>query len=62
MMENHYYIICKKLEENGFEMKPRSNTEVMEMLVAGEENRYVRKLVNLISRFISNFKVKWIYG
>lgn len=38
-------------------MKPRSNTEVMEMLVAGEENRYVRKLVNLISRFISNFKV-----
>ena len=27
------------------------------MLVAGEENRYVRKLVNLICRFISNFKV-----
>ena len=51
------YHLQKKLEENGFEMKPRSNTEVMEMLVAGEENRYVRKLVNLISRFISNFKV-----
>lgn len=47
----------KKLEENGFEMRPRSNTEVMEMLVAGEENRYVRKLINLICRFISNFKV-----
>ena len=29
----------------------------MEMLVAGEENRYVRKLINLICRFISNFKV-----
>ena len=27
------------------------------MLVAGEENRYVRKLINLICRFISNFKV-----
>ncbi|WP_321024131.1 UvrD-helicase domain-containing protein [Eisenbergiella porci] len=47
----------EKLEENGFEIKPRSNTEVMEMLVAGEENRYVRKLINLICRFISNFKV-----
>ena len=27
------------------------------MLVAGEENRYVRKLINLLCRFISNFKV-----
>jgi len=47
----------EKLEENGFEMKPRSNREVIEILVAGEENRYVRKLINLICRFISNFKV-----
>lgn len=47
----------EKLEENGFEINPRSNTEVMEKLVAGEENRYIRKLVNLICRFISNFKV-----
>lgn len=47
----------EKLEANGFELKPRSNKEVMEMLVAGEENRYVRKLINLICRFISNFKV-----
>lgn len=45
------------LENNGFELKQRSNKEVMEMLVAGEENRYVRKLINLICRFISNFKV-----
>ena len=29
----------------------------MEILVAGEENRYIRKLLNLICRFISNFKV-----
>ena len=45
------------LEAKGFELKPRSNKEVMEMLVAGEENRYIRKLTNLICRFISNFKV-----
>lgn len=47
----------EELEKKGFELKPRSNKEVMEMLVAGEENRYTRKLVNLICRFISNFKV-----
>lgn len=46
-----------ELEKKGFELHPRSNKEVMEKLVAGEENRYVRKLVSLISRFISNFKV-----
>ena len=45
------------LEKNGFELKPRSNKEVMEILVAGEENRYIRKLLTLICRFISNFKV-----
>ena len=47
----------EKLEENGFVLKPRSNKEVMEMLVAGEENRYIRRLIYLIVRFISNFKV-----
>lgn len=46
-----------KLEEKGFILNPRSNKEVMEMLVTGEENRYIRKLINLICRFISNFKV-----
>lgn len=45
------------LEAKGFILQPRSNKEVMEMLVAGEENRYIRKLINLICRFISNFKV-----
>lgn len=45
------------LEKNGFILKPRSNKEIMEILVAGEENRYIRKLLNLICRFISNFKV-----
>lgn len=47
----------EQLENIGFEMQPRSNKEVMEMLVTGEENRYIRKLINLICRFISNFKV-----
>lgn len=45
------------LEAKGFEIRPRSNKEIMEMLVAGEENRYIRKLINLVCRFISNFKV-----
>ena len=46
-----------ELEKKGFELRPKSNKEVMEMLVAGEENRYVRKLISLFCRFISNFKV-----
>lgn len=46
----------EKLEDAGFELTPRSNKEVMEMLVTSEENRYIRKLVALICRFITNFK------
>ncbi len=46
----------EELESNGFVLIPRSNKEVMEKLVASEENRYIRKLVNLICRFITNFK------
>ena len=44
------------LEACGFDLTPRSNREVMEKLVTSEENRYIRKLVNLICRFIGNFK------
>ncbi len=46
----------EELENNGFELHHRSNKEVMEKLVSTEENRYIRKLVNLICRFITNFK------
>lgn len=46
----------EKLEIAGFELKPRSNKEIMDKLIASEESRYVRKLVNLICRFITNFK------
>ena len=45
------------LERNGFELKPRSDQEIMKKLVQGEENRYIRRLVALLCRFISNFKV-----
>lgn len=46
----------EELENNGFKLCPRSNKEVMEKLVSSEENRYIRKLVSLICRFITNFK------
>ncbi len=46
----------EKLEEAGFELRPRSNKEILEKLVVSEENRYIRKLVLLICRFITNFK------
>ena len=41
----------------GFELRPRSNKEVVGKLVSSEENRYTRKLIFLICRFITNFKV-----
>lgn len=46
-----------QLEKAGFELRPRSHKEVLEKLVTSEENRYIRKLVALICRFITNFKV-----
>lgn len=46
----------EELEANGFVLSPRSNKEVLEKLVTSEENRYIRKLVSLICRFITNFK------
>lgn len=46
----------EKLEAAGFKLTPRSNKEIMDKLITSEESRYVRKLVNLICRFITNFK------
>lgn len=46
----------EELEKNGFDSTARSSKEVMEKMVSTEENRYIRKLVNLICRFITNFK------
>ena len=46
----------EELLKHGFELNPRPDNEVLEKLVASEENRYIRKLIALICRFISNFK------
>ena len=48
--------LCEELEDKGFALYPRSNKEILEKLVSSEESRYIRKLVNLICRFITNFK------
>lgn len=46
----------EKLEEAGFILNRRSNKEIMEKLIASEESKYIRRLVSLICRFITNFK------
>ena len=46
----------EELEKAGFELRPRNSREIMEKLVAAEENRYISALVMLICRFITNFK------
>ncbi len=48
--------LAEQLEQAGFQLTPRSNKEVLEKLITSEENRYIRKFVNLITRFIGNFK------
>ena len=46
----------KQLEWAGFVLKPRDNKEVMQKITNLDGNRYTRKLIFLIDRFISNFK------
>lgn len=46
----------KQLIDNGFVLKRRTDEEVMEKIISTEENRYIRKLVLLLCRFINNFK------
>lgn len=46
----------EELLKHGFELVPRSDAEVLEKLIVSEENRYIRKLVSLMCRFIANFK------
>lgn len=46
----------EELVKCGFTLVPRSNEEVLSKLVSSEENRYIRRLVSLICRFIGNFK------
>lgn len=40
----------------GFSLFPRENKEVMQKITSQDSSRYVRKLINLVDRFISNFK------
>ena len=49
--------LAELLSNEGFVLKPRPAREVMEKLISSEENRYIRKLIQLICRFITNFKV-----
>ena len=45
-----------QLEKSGFTLIPRDNKEVMKKISSLDGSRYVRKLINLVDRFISNFK------
>ncbi|MGN1399555.1 MAG: UvrD-helicase domain-containing protein [Erysipelotrichaceae bacterium] len=47
----------EQLISNGFQLNPRSNQEVMNKLMSDQENRYTKKIISLLCRFISNFKV-----
>jgi len=46
----------EKLEEFSFVLKPKDNKEVMKKISDQDGSRYVRKLINLVDRFIGNFK------
>ncbi|MBE5875543.1 MAG: DNA helicase UvrD [Lachnospiraceae bacterium] len=46
----------EELENSGFVLNPRSSQEVLQKIISTEENKYIRKLVFLICRFINNFK------
>ena len=46
----------EKLESQGFVLIPRDNRDVMRKISNQDSSRYIRKLINLVDRFISNFK------
>ena len=52
--------LTEHLEEallaHGIELHPRSDEEILKKILQNEGNRYIRKLVLLICRFITNFK------
>ena len=45
-----------QLEKAGFTLQPRDNKDVMQKISNQDGSRYIRKLINLVDRFISNFK------
>ena len=46
----------KQLERIGFVLNPRDNKEVLQKISNQDGSRYIRRLINLVDRFISNFK------
>ena len=46
----------EKLKEFGFILNPKDNKEIMRKISDQKGSRYVRKLINLVDRFIENFK------
>lgn len=46
----------EKLEDFGFILNPKNNKDVMKKISDQDGSRYVRKLINLVDRFIGNFK------
>lgn len=55
---NFIDVLKEELESYGVQMYPRSNQEIFEMLIRSEKNNYIRKLIDLIIRFISIFKAQ----
>lgn len=47
----------EKLLERGYELKRRSDEEVIKKLISNEENRYINRLIFLVINFIKNYKV-----
>jgi len=45
-----------ELIAKGFELHLRDDKDIIKKLIIAEESRYIRKLVSLVTRFISNFK------
>lgn len=56
--DNRHFIehLREQLEDKGFVLNPKPSKEIFEKLISQEENRYIRKLVTLVCRFITNFK------
>jgi DNA helicase-4 len=53
--------LSEALLNHGFEMSPRAQEDVMEKLINSEFSRYFYKFIELITRFINNFKAN-AYG
>ncbi len=47
----------ESLTRHGFELRRRSNEEIVKKLISSEENKYINRLVILVVNFIRNFKV-----